>query len=209
MSMKKNKKKIELQQFSLASSFYNEENGTLPNENSIIYENPFLERNVARYIAELSNEQLINFVCGSYFVGIDKNKIYNNLPIVIIITDPDNLFGKTYDDWVVEDLESRKDIFEYYVLENFSKNDRESERPATIEYFPSKKNTVGFSQDVGLRLKGHATRIHYKKSFRIIDNEEYCNMHSDGKGPVTKYKLFNIRNGGNDSEFSKMRDSVL
>lgn len=35
------------------------------------------------------------------------------------------------------------------------------------------------------------------------------NIRSDGKGPVTKYKFFNLRNGGNDSEFAKMRDNVL
>lgn len=35
------------------------------------------------------------------------------------------------------------------------------------------------------------------------------NMKSDNSGPVTSYKSFVLRNGGNDNGFSKMRDPVL
>jgi len=35
------------------------------------------------------------------------------------------------------------------------------------------------------------------------------NMRADGKGPIEKYKTINLRNGGNDCEFGKIRDMLL
>jgi len=35
------------------------------------------------------------------------------------------------------------------------------------------------------------------------------NMRADGKGPIEKYKTINLRNGGNDCEFGKIRDILL
>jgi len=266
-----------LPSFSLASGFYNEESieleikapnpnaviyytldGSIPNENSTIYENPFIlkdksnednvlsnhlgiapNRNftppvkikkghVIRAMAKLPDGELTNVVSRTYYVGLNKNELYQDNPVINIITDPDNLFdyekgiyimGKTYDDWLKEDPK-RINNEDYLIDGNYNKSGRESERPATIEYIPGNENIAVFSQDVGIRLKGKATRTYYQKSFHITSREEYGkknmkfefipgNMRADGKGPVTKYKTFNLRNGGNDSEFGKIRDMLL
>ena len=67
---------------------------------------------------------------------------------------------------------------------------------------------------------GGVSRSFIQKSFRFVFRSEYGkknlkyelipgNKRSDGKGIVNKYKSFNIRNGGNDYETTKIRDKVL
>ncbi|OUM57565.1 hypothetical protein PIROE2DRAFT_17415, partial [Piromyces sp. E2] len=184
--------------------------------------------NVIRAMAKLSDGTMTDVVSGIYFVGLDKDKLYGDNPVISIITDPANLFdyengiynlGKGYDDWIKEDPE-RADYDNYKVQANYSKKGKEGERPATIEYIPGNNRTAAFSHNLGLRLKGKGTRYQQQKSFKLISREEYGkkninyelipgNVRSDGQGLVNKYKVFNLRNGGNDSEFAKMRDNVI
>jgi len=97
---------------------------------------------------------------------------------------------------------------------------RESERPASIEYFPVDEKKEGFSQNGGIRIAGAVSRAFIQKSFRVFFRKEYGkknlkyelipgNIRSDGQGVVNKYKTFTIRNGGNDFEYTKIRDKTL
>ncbi|ORX52071.1 hypothetical protein BCR36DRAFT_582589 [Piromyces finnis] len=251
-----NNDSIELQIKSSDSnaSIYYTLDGSIPSENSTLYENPIILKNksedenvlsailnieptkkkfkptkkitkgnVIRAIAKFSDASYSEVISGTYFVGLDRQKLYGDFPVISIITDPDNLFdyekgiyvlGKTYDDYIASNVQS------YYPKGNFSNKGRESERPATIEYLPFNDNQKGFKQNVGIRIMGNASRLSVQKSFRVLCREEYGkkslkyelipnNMRSDGTGPVTKYKSFNIRNGGNDNEFMKYRDIAL
>jgi len=266
-----------LPSFSLPSGFYDDEtiqleiniddpeaviyytlDGSLPSNNSTIYEAPLTFKNrseeenvlsnikgitpksdfvtgvkvnkgnVIRAVAKLSDGTMTEVVSRTYFVGLDRKKLYGDNPVISIITDPANLFdyengiynlGKAYDDWIKEDPE-RADYDNYRVQANYSKKGKEGERPATIEYIPGDNNVAALNQNLGLRLKGKGTRYQQQKSFKLIGREEYGkkninyelipgNIRSDGKGPVNKYRIFNLRNGGNDSEFAKMRDNVI
>jgi len=262
---------IVLPSFSLTSGFYNEEtieveikapspnaviyytlDGSIPTENSTIYENPFILKDksnednvlsnhlgivadknftppvkvkkghVIRAMAKLPDGELTDVVSGTYYVGLNKTELYQNTAVVNIVTDPDNLFdyekgiyilGKKYDD-SLEDPENNK------VKANYNESGKISERPATVEYIPGNGNKVVFSQDIGIRIKGRATRTFYQKSFHITSRKEYGkknmkfefipgNWRADGKGPIEKYKTINLRNGGNDCEFGKIRDMLL
>jgi len=261
----------DLPSFNLDSGFYNEDtieleikapnpnaviyytlDGSIPTENSTIYENPFIlkdksnEENVysnllgivpdknftpsikvkkghvIRAMAKLPDGEFTDVISGTYYVGLNKTQLYQNTPVVNIISDPDNLFGyergiyilgKNYDDF-------NRDLLHNKVKSNYLEKGRSSERPARIEYIPGNSNTAVFSQDIGIRIKGKATRNNYQKSFHITSREEYGkknikfeliqgNIRADGKGPVKKYKTFNLRNGGNDCEFGKIRDPLL
>jgi len=184
--------------------------------------------NVVRAIAKLSDGTLSKVVSGTFFVGLNRKKLTNNYPVVSIITDPANLFdyekgiyilGKKYDDWLAEDPENiKKEASE--VQGNFSNKGKKSEVQVTVQYFPSKKNKVGFTQDLGMRIMGKASRATLQKSLRFTAREDYGsksikyelipgNMRSDGQGLVTKYKSFNLRNGGNDVDSAKIRDNML
>ncbi|OUM58419.1 hypothetical protein PIROE2DRAFT_16307 [Piromyces sp. E2] len=232
--------------------------GHLPNENSTIYEKPLTlknksndenvysmtkgvsletdyvptkklhKANIVRAIAKLPDGSFSNIISGSYFVGLNRKKLYGNLPVVSLITDPDNLFdyekgiyvlGKRHDEWLAENPDNIN-AKSYNVQGNFSLKGKEYERPATLQYISGKNTTVDFTLDFGIRIKGKASRTYIKKSFRVISREEYGNknvkydlipgnMRSDGKGPVTKYKSFILRNGGNDIKYAKMRETLL
>ncbi|ORX78306.1 hypothetical protein BCR32DRAFT_301816 [Anaeromyces robustus] len=249
-SKKTDEEDTNLPQFSLNSGFYNNDSieleiktkdpnaiiyytldGTIPTENSTIYEKPLLLKNKS-----LEENVLCNFnVSGKHFIPSIKVNKGNVIRAVAKLSNDEltnvvnNLFdyengiyvlGKDYDDWIKVDP-SRVNTPYYSTTENFNRKGRKYEKPATIEYFPSNKTEVTFSQDVGIRLKGRASRTYYQKSFRFVAREEYGgkknikyeiipgNLRSDGKGPVNKYKSFSLRNAGNDSEYAKMRDIVL
>jgi len=184
--------------------------------------------NVVRAMAKLSDGSFTKVVTSTYFVGLDRKKDFNNLPVVSLVTDPYNLFdyndgiycmGKMFDDWIAEDP-SRRSKPGYEMKGNFNKKGREGERPMNIEYFPLEKDKEGFNEAAGFRIAGAVSRTFLQKSLRIVFREEYGNknlkyelipgnMRDDGTGPVTKYKSFIIRNGGNDHEITKMRDKLV
>jgi len=127
--------------------------------------------NVIRAIAKLSDGTLTDVVSGTYFVGLNRKKLTNNLPVVSIITDPSGLFdyekgiyilGKAYEEWLAEDpANANKE--HYDVRGNYSKKGKKSEVPTVIQYFPSKKNRVGFTQPVGMRMRVKLVDLLFKK----------------------------------------------
>lgn len=182
--------------------------------------------NVIRAIAYFADGTSSIVTNGTYFVGIDREELYGDAPVISLLTDPYNLFdeeygifvlGNTYDEWLAEDPANAEEPA-YRVHGNFSNKGKEWERPVAFEYIPATGKNV--SADMGLRMKGASTRTYLQKSMRLIAREEYGqksikaelipgNMKSDQSGPVTKYKSFVLRNGGNDNGFGKMRDPFL
>ena len=184
--------------------------------------------NIIRAMAKLSDGTFTPIISRTYFVGLNRKELYSDVPIISIITDPENLFdyekgiyimGKTYDDWVKEDPENANKQ-PFYKKGNYNMKGKESERPASIEYFPADDKKEGFSENVGIRISGGISRAFIQKSFRISFKKEYGkknlkyelipgNERSDGQGIVNKYKSFKIRNGGNDYEYAKIRDKAM
>lgn len=182
---------------------------------------------VVRAVAVLSDGTETEITSATYFVGIDREEEYGNVPVISIMTEYDNLFGyeegiyvkgKTYDEWLAENPENK--YKEGWQQEgNFSQKGRDWEREAVIEFITA-DGTDGFTQNAGIRIMGAASRRASQKSFRIISREEYEkktfeyelipeNLRSDGAGNVQKYKSFILRNGGNDNEFGRIRDPYL
>ena len=184
--------------------------------------------NIIRAMAKLSDGTFTPIISRTYFVGLNRKELYGDVPIISIITDPENLFGyekgiyvlgKMYDDWVKENPENvNKHGFDK--IGNYNMKGKESERPASIEYFPADEKKDGFCENVGIRISGAVSRAFIQKSFRVSFKKEYGkknlkyelipgNERSDGQGIVNKYKSFKIRNGGNDYEYAKIRDQAL
>ncbi|KAG4088259.1 coth protein-domain-containing protein [Neocallimastix lanati (nom. inval.)] len=186
--------------------------------------------NVIRAIAKYPNKNntVSEVVSKTYWVGMNRKKLYGDLPLISIMTDPDNLFdyekgiyvmGKDYDDWVRENP-SNADVDFFRKVGNYNRKGKSSEIPAFIEYFPGDKKREGFTDNVGIRIMGAVSRTFIQKSFRVTYRDEYGrknlkydlipgNMRSDGKGPLEKYKTFNIRGGGNDFRFTIYRDLIM
>lgn len=183
--------------------------------------------NVIRAAAFDNDGNMGQVVSHSYFVGIDREKKYTDVPVISLMTDMDNLFdyekgiyvlGKAHDDWLAEDP-ANKNKEAWAQVGNYSMRGKEWERPVYVEYI-NFDGSVGFGQEMGMRIMGAASRNENQKSFRITARAEYGdksvqyemipdNLRSDGNGNVEKYKSFVLRNGGNDCNFAKIRDPYL
>ena len=221
------KNPITLKNKSFKENYYSNIRRVSPDRNYIPKEK-VKKANIIRVRAKLGDGSFTPVISKTYFVGLDRKALYGDVPIISIITDPKNLFdyekgiytmGKTYDDWITEDPKN-KERPGYNQKGNFNTKGKESERPASIEYFPADENKEGFNENAGIRVMGGVSRSFIQKSFRVVFRKDYGkknlkyelipgNKRSDGKGIVKKYKSFNIRNGGNDYETTKIRDITL
>lgn len=169
-------------------------------------------------------------VTKTYFVGNDLANKYKGATVASLVIDPDSLLnyetgihvlGKIYDDWK-KTSEGRQIIQQgaYWNYEgNYTQKGRDWERQAELQYFDSATGNVEFDVPVGVRLHGGASRMYGQKSFNIYMREEYGqknlkyellpgDVDKDGKA-IGKYKSFMLRNGGNDTEYTKCRDLFI
>lgn len=183
--------------------------------------------NVIRAVAVLPDGTKTEVSNGTFFIGIDREKEYANVPVISLCTDSKNLIdydigifvkGKRYDEWLEEDP-ANASLQDWEKQGNFSNKGREWERPVAVQYFDA-DGKLAFSQDMGMRVMGAASRGNSQKSIRLFAREDYGkkaveyevipdNLRSDGSGSVEKYKSFVLRNGGNDCDFAKVRDPYL
>lgn len=157
----------------------------------------------------------------SYFVGLS----YGDVAVVSLSTDAANFFqnetgiyrlGEAYQTWMETDPDaSNAEVWE--VEGNFSQKGKAWERPVTFELLEP-DGTI-FSQQLGIRIMGTATRTYYQKSFRLFARSEYGkkkvkypllpeNRGADGE-VLEKYDTFVLRNGGNDCDYTKFRDNLI
>lgn len=161
------------------------------------------------------------------FVGIDRAKKYGDVPVISLMMDQADLFdyergiyvlGKVHDDWLAEDSKNASaDVWKQEA--NYTQRGKEWERPVYAEYILP-DGTTSFTQDLGIRIMGAASRNEHQKSLRLTARKDYGaknvkyelipdNTRSDGQGNVEKYKSFVLRNGGNDCNYAKIRDPLL
>lgn len=193
--------------------------------NTYIPNYPVDKATVIRAIAYLPDETTTPLTQATYFVGLDREK-YGDVPVISISTDFENFYdyetgiyvlGKTHDDWIAEDP-SRKLLDGWMQQGNYSNRGKEWERPVSVELI-SADGSVGFKQNMGIRIMGGASRNQTQKSLKLIAREEYGekNLHYalipdnyNSKGElITKYKSFVLRVGGNDADFARVRDPYL
>ncbi len=178
---------------------------------------------VVRAIA-IGAEESSDVVSATYFVGYDRQETYGNIAIVCLVTDPDNLFdydtgiyvtGRVYDEWAAQQTGSYES---WQATANFTQRGKDWERPVTVTFLPAEGD--GFTQDMGLRIKGGASRDARQKSLRLIAKKDYGkksvnyalysdNLREADGEVVTQYKSFTLRNGGNDTDFGKIRDPYI
>ncbi len=148
-------------------------------------------------------------VTKTFFIGNNLEK-YGDTPVISMVTDPKNLL----DDEIGILVTGRGMRWADY---NYNQSGREWEREANIEYFDENKK-FAFSTGAGIRVQGGYNRRQGQKSLNVYFREEYGMknlsnyrlipdaVRADGT-PVQKYKSFVLRNGGNDGEYTKMRDA--
>lgn len=161
-------------------------------------------------------------VTHSYFIGLD----YGDIPVISLSTDQENLFddatgiyrmGDTYKAWKQDPANASAEVWE--AEGNFSQKGREWERPVCFELI--EPEGITFTQQLGMRIMGAASRTYTQKSFRLYAREEYGEkkLHyslipgnckeTDEAATVDTYKTFLLRNGGNDLDYAKFRDNLI
>ena len=106
---------------------------------------------VVRAVAEAEDGTVSEIVSESYFVGHENGTLYQNMPVLSIVTDPDSLFdyydgiyvmGQDYENALAADV-SVEGVANYY---------RGTMKDATIQYFEADKNLT-YSSDVQLGVQ--------------------------------------------------------
>lgn len=166
-------------------------------------------------------------VTKTYFIGYgDKAAYYKDTAVLSLVTDPENLFdyntgiyvtGATHDYWL--ETKSPDDMTRYWHQPaNYKNGGFDWEREAHIDFFDS--GEISFSQEVGIRLRGWASRAFLQKSFNIFARSAYGTgritydlfpglvSEKDGSA-ITSFKSVMLRNGGNDTELTKFREVMI
>ena len=188
-------------------------------ENNYMLPRPYYPGNVPkatviRAMAVDSDSKQGGVITKTYFIGNNPDN-YGNNPVISVVTDPGNLL----DDNTGIYVQGKGNAGNNYAY-NYKQKGREWEREADLNFFDGTGNEA-FSAGAGIRVRGGFTRCFGQKSFNIYFREEYGlnnlknyvlipgAVQSDGRTPVAGYKNFMLRNGGNDTEYTKMRDVYI
>ena len=169
----------------------------------------FDKATVVRAAAKSSDGSFSRVTSNTYFImSSDKLAYYSNIPVVSLVTDPDNLFdkdkgiyvaGQQYVDWKnSSQYDPKKSEWDTDNIANFFSKGKEWEREADITYFDGGK--LGFSQKMGIRIKGASTRNSQTKSFNVYARSKYGDSKLD-------YKLIDDNYSAIDGEKIKRYDS--
>jgi len=158
-------------------------------------------------------------VTKTYFIGNNLAN-YSNHRIISLVSDPYNLVDTDYGIMVRGDPSNRWDGPNIY---NFQRKGQDWERPAYLELFEgdASSRNVRLSTGVGIRVRGGWSRAIGQKSFSVYFKDIYGinnlrnytlipgAVKADGKTPVDTFKGFMLRNGANDSDYTKFYDVFL
>ncbi len=178
---------------------------------------------VIRACAKGSSGKFGRTVTATYFVG-DVLKNHNGLPVVSVVTDPEDLFdydtgiytlGKVFDQYSSTHESVPKNGS---VPANYNQRGREWERECHIELYAENGSRL-LSQDCGMRIQGGWSRAEYQKSLRFYARSSYGAktfeaplfagaLGADGK-LIKEFDTLVLRNGGNDTNYSKFKDPML
>ena len=160
-------------------------------------------------------------VTAVYFLGKTCCSYYKDMKVISIVTAPENLFDYNNGIYVkgrIYDIYNSNNIEPWNKQANYTQKGREWEREAVFELFDKGKKVL--SQNVGIRIKGATSRSVPQKSFNIYARDEYGNSKLkydffDGEAvssisgkTIEEYDSVVIRNAGNDTAYSYIRDNI-
>jgi uncharacterized repeat protein (TIGR02543 family) len=166
---------------------------------------------VIRALAVDSDGKQSDVLTRIYFIGNNLQR-YGDHPVFSFVTDPKNLLDDAIGIYVQGGPGYR--VWPNY---NFNMKGREWEREAVIDFFDGSKS-LAFTTGAGIRVRGGWSRAAGQKSFNVYFREEYGinnlsdyplipgAVKADQTTPITRFKNFMLRNGGNDTEYTKFYD---
>jgi hypothetical protein len=134
------------------------------------------------------------------------------LPVISLITEPDNLFSDVTGIYVPGVNYIPSPGSPWHQQGNFTQRGDEWERPVRIDFFES-DGALALSQNAGMRIHGGATRALPQKSLRLYARSGYgessFNYRFFQDRETSLFKRIVLRNGGNDWSSTMFRDAVL
>ena len=136
---------------------------------------------IVRAVAKNDEGQFSEIITKIYFVTNYDLIKYQDLNLVSLVTEPDNLFspeigiyvtGNSYQEWKKsENYTANIRAWDPQTQCNFVKKGKEWEREAVMTFI--EKGEITLQQNVGIRVKGAATRSYASKSFNVYASEQY------------------------------------
>lgn len=159
---------------------------------------------VIRAAATDGNGNYSHVVTNSYFVNKTKD-YYNSMKVISVTSDPDALF------------DSETGIYVNAGNSASYSARRDAERPCNIQVFDGGKAV--YSEDVGIRLTGGASKRYAQKSMTFYARSDYGAKKMkydffDGKAVdadgfrITQFDKLTLRNGGQDFMDLHIRDDI-
>ena len=159
---------------------------------------------VVRAIVISEDGEQSSIATRTFFIHPFSNERYT-MPVISLSIEADYLFD---------------DEIGIYSLKNAENRGLMWERPAHIEFYEP-DGTLGFTQNIGVRIHGSWARGYSQKSLRLYASAEYDVkdvfsyeifpelMKSINGEPLTEFKTLILRNSGNDNNNTMFRDSFM
>lgn len=157
-----------------------------------------------------------------YLFGEKLHERWANCLIVSLALDPADLLdyergilvkGAIYDRW--KETKYAKEILntinEWEIESNISQHGRAWERPALMQIYDPGAVVPSVEAPCGVRVQGNSSRVFSQRSFNLYFRKEYGVTSLDYYlfDHVGKYESFTLRNGGNDTNYLKFKDTLL
>ncbi len=179
--------------------------GSIPTQQHPVYDGSPITISITTPIrarAFKSDLQPSEVITQTYLINV-----YHELPVVSLVTDPDELWNET-DGMLVEGPNIDKSdgpIFENAIYREFGK----IPRPGHVEYYGLDGGQI-LSQGIEFGLFGQFSLDMPQKSFKVrakaAQGAPYFEASLFEDRPFTEYKSFVLRNGGNDNVWTRIND---
>lgn len=161
-------------------------------------ENKVFKSTPIRVVAYNNGCKATEIINKTYFIDTNISQRYS-VPIVSIITNPDNLFDK------------KKGIYVFGNNRNCLQHGKKWEREAYIEYFDTNSN-IRIQQNIDMRIHGGTSRAAPQKSLRIIAKNKYgINSFNyaffKDKSTITSFKTLLLRSS-RDWTYTLFKDEL-
>ena len=181
---------------------------------------------VVRAVAVTEDGRRSPVVTHTYWVDPTGWERYS-LPVVSVVTDPAHLFdvnrgiyvaGSHYETWQEERPEAAPDGD---TPANYTQRGHEWEKPAHVAFYET-DGTLGFAQDMGIRIHGGWGRSYPQKPLRLYPRHDYhennrivypvfpgLTAQGDANRFITDFNRLLLRNAGNDFYRTYLRDPYM
>ena len=156
-----------------------------------------------------------------YFLTSRFSRTFSRCLVLSIVADPEDLLddetgilapGAIYEAWKqteeAREIIARSEV--WFFQSNITQRGRDWERPCFLQIY-DRKRAPAAQLNAGIRVAGNACRGENQKSFNVYFRNAYGAKYLDYAlfEGVSRYRSFQLKAGGNNTEWLKFKDSFL